>query len=294
MSASMRVRHNNNNKFCVATVHYSLDSEKTTQEWKDKAREGMTERAWNREYELDYTSFAGKPVWNNFDLYNLGVEKFRQGQIIYRGWDFGYHRPCSFLTWLNQHDQWYWYKAILGQDEGIYDFGMRVKRYCESTFPSAKYIDAGDPAGNQMNDKSEQTSVQILASIGISVKTRKQPVKQGIEIIRKKFDLRADGKPGLLINPDSEYLIDMVKGGLHYPEATKEGTEKENYEKDGYFDHCGDSARYLATEMFDVTGFSFTENEILKTDTPERNFSMDSDPSANFIEDGAGGLSDFF
>lgn len=258
------VTKNPSNKFTVVRCHYSADPDKATLEWYDKARSGMTERGWNREYEIDYTSFAGKSFFPEFKDFNVAKETipFQRGETLYRGWDYGFHRPCALITKLNQFDQWCWIKSILGEDEGIRDFGNRVKRFCQAEYPGAKWIDAGDPAGNQKSDKSEQTSVEILGSMGIYVQSRKQEIKLGAEIIRQKISMRADGKVGLVVDPTQTEIIDGFKGGIHYPEPKEGQAEKEFYHKDGFYDHIFDASRYLAVEMFTIIGQTQSANEI--------------------------------
>lgn len=257
------VIRNTKNKFTVARVHYSVDPDKD-QKWVDIVKPGMTERAWNREYEIDYSSYAGKPFYTEFNEFNISKEtiEYKDKEVLYRGWDFGFHRPAVLITKLNQFDQWCWIKTILGENEGIKEFGQRVREYCLSNYPGARYIDACDPAGKQVSDKSEHTSIQILNALGIYPQSRKQEIKQGAEIIRQKLKIRVDGKPGILINPDQEYLINAMKGGLHYPEAKEGQPEKEFYQKDGYYDHIGDCGRYIATEMFTIIGQQQESNTV--------------------------------
>jgi hypothetical protein len=262
------VVHNKSNNFTVVRVHYSSDPEKNTPEWVAMAKQGMPELGWNREYELDYTVFEGKPFFPEFKEYNIGQFEYYPRETLYRGWDYGFHRPCCLVTRINPFDQWCWLEAILGEDEGIMEFGKRVQRYCHATYPGAKYVDVGDPAGEQVSDKSEKTSVQILQALGIYVRSRRQPIKQGSEIIRQKLIMRADGKVGLLVHVSQSYVIDGFKGGLHYPE-TKEGLFKsEFYEKDGYYDHVFDAGRYLATDLFTVIGQQEMPNQL--TSDPNR------------------------
>jgi hypothetical protein len=116
---------NKNNRFTVAKVHYSLDPDKNTPQWVADARRGMPENGWRREYEVDYSFFAGKPFFPEFKEYNIATVAFRERDILYRGWDYGFHRPCCLITKLNEFDQWCWIKLILGKDEGIMDFGKK-------------------------------------------------------------------------------------------------------------------------------------------------------------------------
>lgn len=260
------VRRNKKNDFCVLRIHYSTDPDKDKDSWIKEAKRGMPERGWLREYEIDYTSFAGKPFFLEFGELNIAKKQieYTTKETLYRSWDFGFHRPCCLITKLNQFEQWCWLKLIMGQDEGIMNFGKRVRKYCLTEYSGAKYIDACDIAGTQVSDKSEKTSVQILNALGIWPQSRKQPIEQGAQIIRQKLIMRADGKIGLLVNSDQTEIIDGFKGGLHYPEAKEGQAEKEFYEKDGYYDHIFDAGRYLATEMFTVIGQQQSGNEIAR------------------------------
>lgn len=242
-------KKNPGNKFAVVRVHYSADPSKD-EEWKAKAMEGMPEKGWLREYEIDYSSYAGKIYFPEFSELNIAKENitYKPPETLYRGWDYGWHRPCCVITRQNVFDQWCLIKVILGQDEGILAFGRRVDEFCRTTYPGATYIDADDIAGTQVSDKSEKTSRQILNTLGIYPRARKQEIRQGAEIIRQKLGMRTDGKVGLLVNPDQTDLIDGFKGGLHYPEIKEGQPEKEFYQKDGYYDHCFSLFTSICTE----------------------------------------------
>lgn len=257
------VVRNENNRFTIVRLHYSADPNKATPEWIEEASRGMPKRGWLREYEIDYSVYEGKAFFPEFKDYNIKAEEYKARETIFRGWDYGFHRPCCLITKLNEADQWAWLDVILGKDEGIMDFGKRVRQYCLTRYPGAYYTDVGDPAGEQMSDKSEKTSVQILESIGIYVRSRKQPIKQGAEIMRQKLQLRVDGRPGLIVHPKLTSVVDGFKGGLHYPEVREGQPQKEFYAKDGYYDHIFDCGRYLATDMFTVIGEQQMPNKLM-------------------------------
>jgi hypothetical protein len=274
MNTLVPVVRNRRNNFTVATVHYTADPDKANEEWIKLARQGMPERGWMREYEIDYSYFEGKAFFPEFKHYNIGDNQYLSKETLFRGWDYGFHRPAVLITKVNQFDQWCWIKALMGKDEGIMDFGKRVRQYCITHFPGALYVDVGDPAGESMSDKSEKTSVQILESLGIFVRSRKQPIKQGAEIIRQKLQMRVDGKPGIVVNKDETLLIDGFKGGLHYPDTKMGMSFKEEYEKDGYYDHIFDCGRYLATDMFTVIGQAQANNRFNDTSGEEERYRM--------------------
>ena len=263
------VTHNAGNNFTIARLHYMADPEKD-QKWVDMAKQGMPEQGWEREYEISYEWFGGKAFFGEFKEYNVKHTDYRPRETVYRGWDYGYHRPACHISVINQRDQWCWLEAVLGKDEGIFEFGSRIRNYCLSHYPGAYFIDAGDPAGLQVTDKGDKTSVQILQTLGIYVRSRKQPIAQGAEIIRQKLQMRVDGVPGMLVNPDQTAVIDGFKGGLHYPEEKEGVPMREYYEKDGYYDHIFDAARYIATEMFSVIGQQMVQNEITHDPNQDR------------------------
>jgi len=299
-------KKNPNNKFAVVRVHYSIDPEKNNPEWIARAKEGMPENGWKREYEIDYSSFAGKPFYPEFKEYNIAPQEIEyvQREILYRGWDYGFHRPCCVITKINQFDQWCWLRVILGHDEGILDFGRRVQNFCLSTYPGARYIDGDDIAGTQVSDKSEKTSRQLLNTLGIYPKSRKQEIRQGAEIIRKKLGMRVDGKPGLLVDPTQTIFVDGFQGGLHYPDVfldtgdLKEGRrEPQYYQKDGYYDHVFDATRYIAVEMFSLVGETELPNQLSNNRSNlEQQFrdGRGENTSNNIIDDQLRELNDFF
>lgn len=252
------------NKFTVARLHYSLDPEKNTREWLAEAKRGMPDNGFKREYEIDYSYFAGKPVFD-FNEFNIHPVTYTERETLYRGWDYGFHRPCCVITKLNQQDQWGIIHVILGKDESIRAFGLRVRNYCLSTYPGAKYIDADDIAGIHKSDKSELSSRQMLNAIGIYPQGRKQEINEGLTIIRQKLNIRVDGKPGLIVDPSNTDVIDGFKGGIHYPEAKEGKTESEFYEKDGYYDHIFDALRYIGVEMFTLLGQKEQTNDIARS-----------------------------
>jgi hypothetical protein len=246
---------NPKNKFCVARVHYSCDPEKSTPEWKAKAREGLSDRGWNREYEITYDVYAGLPVYSDFKR-GVHVKAFDvpANATLYRGWDFGYNHPAMVVVYINEFDQFCVKDEILGEHEGIKEFGLRAKRHCQLKFPGASWLDACDDAGKQVNDKSNETSIQVLNNDPINIYPvfRASGINEGLEIIRQRLLIRNDGKPGFIIHPDCKILIDSFMGGYRYPEK-KEGTpEDEKPLKDGYYEHLCDALRELAINYLEM------------------------------------------
>jgi len=165
------------------------------------------------------------------------------------------------VAFINEHEQFCIRKTIMGENEKILDFGLRVKNYCNAMYQGAHFIDACDPAGNQVKDTTE-TSIEYLNSIGIYPLSRPSKIIEGLEIIRNLNDKRIDNKFGLIIHPDCTILIDAMLGGYRYKESREGQTVSEVPLKDGYYDHLCDSLRYLLinTDQTDIVRFMNKNN----------------------------------
>lgn len=264
------VRWNPKNKFCVARIHYKHDPEKDNPEWIAKAKEGISEAGWNREYEIAYDVFAGLPVYSAFAYSTHVIDDtalvVKPGSVLYRGWDFGYNHPAMVVAYINEFDQFIVIDEILGDHEGIKEFGMRCKRYCDITYPGVQWFDACDDAGKQASDKSpNETSIQILNNYPINIYPvfRQSGINEGLELIRQRLTMRSDGKYGMLFKRKCNILIDAFKGGYRYPER-KSGvdTEKEMPLKDGYYEHLCDALRELMINCLELSSVSNNPSEL--------------------------------
>ncbi len=251
----LKPRWNPKNKFCVLRLHYSVDPDKNTPEWVENAKRGTTDRSWRREYEIDYDTFDGKPVFPEFDQ-NLHIGTFDYSPMpiiyVYRAWDFGYHHPAVTIGWRNDKDQMLIRREILGKDIGIKDFALQVKNICATEFPNAKWLDACDPAGHQKNDKSEVTSVEVLNSLGIFPTSKPSNIAEKLETLRQRLRRRNDGLPGVIIHQECTWLINGFKGGYRYAEQPTGSPLKEEPLKDNVYDNIFDSLEYLFTNFLEL------------------------------------------
>lgn len=249
----LKPKWNPKNKFCVVRVHYSVDPDKSNPEWIARAKEGISDKSWQREYEISYETFAGKAVYEDFGEHLIAETSPKPGDYVYRGWDFGYHRPAVVFAGFNHDDQFCIYDEIMGQDEGIKQFATRVKRYSQANFPGAQWLDAADPAGNQKTDKAEFTSMEVLRDLDIYPNSKPSAIDEGLEILRQRMVRRNDGLYGMIVSPKCKTLIDGFKGGYRYPEHKDGMPEKEMPLKDGFYDHTQDCTRYIAVNYLELT-----------------------------------------
>src|SRR6266478_3171311 len=82
--------------FYVMGVHYLDHSGKRSDAWKAEAKKSIPPNDWMREMEIDFASFAGKPVFLfDYDPASMFVKCVVDPKApIIRSWDFGYHHPA--------------------------------------------------------------------------------------------------------------------------------------------------------------------------------------------------------
>lgn len=204
-------------------------------EWADRERRRNPEFA--REYELVWGSRGGDPVYDSYSkaLHERPLDVIR-GQTVVCGWDFGFRRPAFVGAQFDSAGRLNFLAELLGEDETIDKFSLRVQALCHDTFgPGATYEDWGDPAGNQRSDRAERTSIQVVREVtGRRIKWRPSQVKQGLDLVRWALAIRDDNEPGLFVDPVRCPLLSQ-SFSVGYIRDEK---DPEVPVKDGYFDHC--------------------------------------------------------
>lgn len=216
------------------------------EEWIRKERKSNPE--YEREYNLQWGSIVGTPVFAPLykrSLHEVQMDPLPNG-LVMRGWDFGFVRPACVWAQFDGTGQLGIRYELLGSDETISEFGLRVVQFSGKKFTGCKFVDYGDPAGHQRNDRSERTSIQILKDLyGIKVKTRPSEIVQGIDRIRYHLLARSDGRPGIVIDPQE---CPILSRGFARSYVRSE-TDPEKPLKDGFNDHLFDALRYMAIQV---------------------------------------------
>jgi len=243
----LEIRRNKRNGFVVVPVHYSQWPEKWTPQLiaQEKASLAGNPGAWEQEHEISFATLRGIRVFPTFEpaIHVRDIEPIR-GKTIMRSWDFGFHHPCCTFSQIDDRDRWLIIDEIMGDREILQDFAHRVLR----KYQGFKFEDFCDPAGHQRSDKTEKTSVQVLATLGVFPQSRASHIADGLNLIRRRLSIRDDGEPGLLIDRRRcPITIDAFSGGYCYGDGNARVPQK-----DGYYDHPIDTLRYLAVNKFSV------------------------------------------
>lgn len=212
--------------------------------------------SWRKKYLMGEWGFTpdGKPFHQGFieSIHKKQLE-YLTAKPIYRAWDYGFHHPAVSFHQIDAKGRWCVLAELMGTDVTIEKFGNQVKVFSRDRFPNAKFsdIDYGDPAGEQKSDKSEKTSVEILATMGIFVYSKPSTYRERQEIISRKLNRIEDG---IVVDASCKTIIDGFNGGYHYPEK-KAGQQfsphlMEVPFRDGYYEHLMNTVEYFAVNMF--------------------------------------------
>lgn len=271
-------------------VHYTADPEKNPKtaagrEWLPVAKSRMSPTKWDREMEIKYDTFEGRPVITSFkeELYvkPLEINDFVPLRLTF---DFGQNCCCLFSQ-LFRINKWN-AKRINYLDEIFLEMAdtvqliYHVKKLLESRFSyhweNNKIIAHCDPAGNQTrettSDKSINSSVKLLQANSIYPKSKKFGVPESTEFVTEVFDrILPDDLPAVMIDDRCKFLIEVVNGGWHYPQKATLG--RTGYpEKDNYFEHGGDALRYDICNGFDEFDIQDVQRKVKKVEYARRPF----------------------
>jgi hypothetical protein len=259
----LKVWKNPDNGFTVARLHYSVDPAKRTPEWKKAARSGITFAEWMREYEIQWSSFDGVPVYGDDFSRSFHVSdkllEWQRGYPVVRGWDFGLGAggmACLFGQLLPQM-RLAIYREITAGDTDIEHFAPEVQRLSSEWFPQCvKFFDVIDPTGFNRSQINKKSCAQVVRD---SCFAEPQPGDTSKIARRKsvtKFLQKAiRGMPGLLISSEGcPVTVAGFEGGYHYPVA-KDGQLKEDPEKNIY-SHPHDALQMIAGKVEKLELFS--------------------------------------
>jgi len=232
--------------------------------------------SWKKKYLYGKPGFTpdGTPFYAGFkERLHKKKLNYIDSRPLIRSWDYGFHHPACSFHQIDAKGRWLILREVMGTDVTIQEFGNLIKTLCNEWYPGAQWEDYGDPAGNQVSDKSEKTSVEILASMGIDVTSKVSTYRERKEIIERKLATLIDGMPSLLVDESCKTIVDGFLGGYHYPiRKPNQGFNPNVHEvpyRDGFYEHLQNSVEYFAVNMFEgAETKQDTSEPIIKTVGP--------------------------
>ena len=264
----------NKNEFFAVRLHYTAVPAYRSEEWKLRAQKGfLSLDAWEQEMEINFTLAGTSKVYPMFN-YEKHVKKL--GAIkelpILAGWDYGYHHPALIVAQIDTFDRLNILAENLGGDITIQKYTKEMIKFIKQRFPyhwQHKLIQHyGDPAGNQVNDKSEYTSMQIQRKLGVFVRWKRIAIKQGVRLIQLLLSGN-EQSPMLFVDPSCKILIDGFRGGYTEDIPSNERASKEMPFEDDYYSHLMDATRYIVVNKYPAHGVFFRNRNRYNMNIPE-------------------------
>lgn len=224
---------------------------------------------------------VGDPVFEGVFLRKIHVKQgleFDRRYPLFRGWDTGWYHPCVVFNQLVA-GQMRTLRVMMGAKIHLGAFIQRVKDFSAKEFPGAKFIDFADPHNlDAPSDLAEMSRLQTFFHYKIFPRYRHSHVQPGLDIMARKLSQLVGGEPGYVISdhPSCLLLIDAMESGYCWAKPEQETKKKLSREqqkepyKDGYYDHCIDSTRYVFVGMLGPGAES--KKVIPIPDTPAYNF----------------------
>lgn len=238
----------NNNGFRYLVVNYRSDPDKDPETEKGRAwyvaerSRQPSDRAWRREMENDHSVAAGLPVYEHTERIILKPQVYRPWLPLLRWWDFGFANPfCCFAqieepTQENKLTELRLHLLLEVRQSGITVESFARHYVLEKTaemFPGANCLDYGDPAAKQVNDKSSMTSEQMLAALGIRLRTMPSKINTGVDLFQSLISSGC-----VESDPVGCARLNREIGGTYHRD--EQGVPV----KDGVNDHGPDGVRY--------------------------------------------------
>jgi hypothetical protein len=210
---------NPRNGFFVTRLHYTADPTKRTAAWKQKTAEGLSLRAWQREYEISWTSPEGEPVVPEFaaDTHVRDTPITRDARLL-RWWDFGAVSPVVLFVQFSAYGQVLVHRELCPFNTPLDQLLPVVQAMALDLSTRTDYFDAGDPEVDSVG--SLGSIAETLQRVGITMHTNRPGAEVSYATLRKRFLTsifvpREGHQPSILISPRCPNLIEALSGGFH-------------------------------------------------------------------------------
>lgn len=252
----VRIWDNPKNKLSVFELHYTADPEKRTNEWKKQAKAGMPRRKWLQEYELQWESWSGKPVYGDYSDTIHGVAKPIDPSIglpLLRGWDFGL-TPSAVVCQL-ENNRLSVLREFTSYNKGIDGFSDEVLQFCKMFYPNwadfkIDWLEFYDPAGNTEVETNKDSCARVLKRKGLRLVPGAVTFEERRAAVEHFLTRRDKYGPCFQIARDlCPTLIRGFKGGYRYPDEKnihEIETNRMRPLKDEH-SHPHDALQYVAT-----------------------------------------------
>jgi hypothetical protein len=226
----IEVWQNPKNKFVVFQLHYTADPKKRNPEWLDNIRSAMTVSKFQQEYNLQWDTFLGKPVFPDFsERLHTTQERIQPelGLPLILGIDQGLHAAC--VVCQLQGNKFVVMDEIRAENMGAERFVEKVTNFLSIHYPEwsnydRDYLCYMDPSGFNKRDVDERTYATVWIKRGFK---RMFPGEMLWEPRRTSVEnyLIKQNKEGacfVLSKPNCPLLLRGFMGGYRYTDKAFE------------------------------------------------------------------------
>ncbi len=251
----VEVWKNPRNKFMVFQLHYSADEHKRNPLYRDTIKSAMPIKQYMQEYELAWDSYAGRPVYEDWNALIHGSQERIEPELglpIIRGWDFGLTPAVVLCQYVEEQ------LRVLKEFTAV---NMGITRFCDFAIPQMKqfyprwhrqedWIDMIDPAGFAKKDTNEDTCAAILSRKGL----RPEPGPVVWETRRKSVEhfltRQTKGVPCFRVDLAGCPIVARgFNGGYRYSENAFDKESKEVRPIKDEHSHPHDGLQYVAWKI---------------------------------------------
>lgn len=244
---------NPKNRFLVIDLHYTANPEKQSPEWRETIKGGMPTRKFLMEYEKNWETFEGKPVFEDFIKGTHSVParlKAQAGNPLIICWDFGL-TPAALICQLDGPQL-----RVLEEHIGAGSIDKLAAKvwshlsihYNTWTLQPDMIFCPIDPAGGQRSQTDEKTCAQMLVKAGfrkiifgpIDFETRRSAVEHFLTGQTKQG-------PNLLVSEiGCPTLVQGFTGGYKYADTVYEKEPTKARPLKNNYSHPHDALQYGA------------------------------------------------
>ena len=206
----------------------------------EQARQDMSEKQFNQEFNATFESFGDQVAWAFNRDQNIKELPNADLRTIYVGMDFNV-APINAAIMVREGEDLYIIDEIQMYSSNTNELAEEIKR----RYPTSKVFVYPDPSGvARKTSANGHTDFTILQNAGFNVKAprRHDPVRDRINALNARLR-SADSKNHLFVSKRCKYSIESLE-----KYSFKPGTQVPN--KDSGFDHMFDAISYCVAFIF--------------------------------------------
>lgn len=247
---------NPKNRFTVLQLHYTSDPEKRSKEFKETIKSSMPIRQYQMEYELNWESWEGLPVYPDWDVSRQGFKEEIKpilGLPLLMGIDFGL-TPAAVVCQL-QGDCLVVLREFTAINMGADRFSDILLRECRRLYPAwpdfkNQWKTFVDPSGMFRKDTDETTCAKILNEKGFNCipgPVTWEERRTGVEYFLTKYTKEG---PCFKVNLGNCTMLSRgFSGGYRYNEKNIEIEPAKVRPLKNEYSHVADALQYVCASI---------------------------------------------